>query len=198
MFVFAVVLVTVFGLAAQTQERISTETAAGILWLAFTFAGLLATDRAFLSERESRTMAALVAAPVSRPKIFLAKCLVSAALLLVVQVFTLPLAALFFEGVLHGPGLPLAAVVLLGDAALVIIGTLAGALVAPARTRGPLLTVLALPLLIPVLLFSTHCTAYLVASGWTGEAAKLLLILAAFDVIFGAAAYMLFPHVLEP
>ena len=198
MVVFAVVLVTVFGLAAQSQDRLAVEVASGMLWLAFAFAGLLATERAFAAERESHTLAALTAAPIARSAIFLGKCLSSAALVLLVQLFVLPLAGFFFENQLAGcPVLPLAGLILLGDAALIIVGTLTGAMVAPSRIRGPLLTVLALPLLIPVLVFSTACTAELAVRGWTELAAQQMATLAVFDVVFGAAAYLLFPHVIE-
>lgn len=197
MFLLALVLMTVFGLTAESQIRESPKMAAAVLWLAFAFAGLLAVERAFASEKESRTMPALLAAPVSRQTLLAAKCLSSAALLLLVQVFMVPVAVLFFEYALAGPVWPLVAVLLLGDAALVILGTLVSAMVAPARVRGPLLSVLVLPLLVPVLIYATHCTAELAEHGWTDRAAGLLGTMAVADVVFAAAAYLLFPHAVE-
>jgi len=197
MFVLALVLVTVFGLVADPAVRRSAHLAAGVLWLAFAFAGLLAVERAFASEKEDRTLPGLLAAPVQRQTIFAAKCLTSFALLLAVQVFTVPIASLLFEYSLSGPVLPLLAVLILGDAALVILGTLASAMVAPTRARGPLLTALVLPLLIPAVLVGTACTAELTSFGWTPRAEHLLLVLAAFDTVFAAAAYLVFPYVIE-
>ena len=197
MFLLALVLVTVFGLAADAEARRSTETAAAVLWLAFAFAALLAVERAFASEKESHTLAALLAAPVSRQTIFVAKCISSAVMLLAVQLCVVPLAVLFFELSLTGPPWALAALLVLGDVALIVLGTLASAMVAPARARGPLLAVLVLPLLVPVLLFTASCAAELAARGWTDRAAKLMLILVLFDLVFTLAAVLLSPHVLE-
>ena len=198
MFVLALVLVTVFGLVADTAVRRSAHLAAGILWLAFAFAGLLAVERAFASEKEDRTLPGLLAAPIQRQTVFAAKCLTSFALLLAVQVFAVPIAALLFEYSLSGPALPLLAVLVLGDAAVVILGTLASAMVVPARTRGSLLAALVLPLLIPAVLVGTACTAELASFGSTARAGHLLLVLLAFDAVFAAAAYLVFPYVIKP
>jgi len=197
MAVLALVLVTVFGLMTDPQVRGSSELASGVMWLAFVFAGLLAVERAFASEKDSRTLPGLLVAPIPRQTVFTAKCLSSVTLLLVVQAFTVPIALALFEFSLSGPPLPLLAVLLLGDAALVILGTLTSAMVAPTRACGPLLAVLVLPLLIPVLLVTTACTGELAAIGWTDRAGHLLLLLVVFDAVFGAAAYLLFPYVIE-
>jgi heme exporter protein B len=194
----ALVMVTVFGLVTEPALSHSPAMTAALLWLAFTFAALLAVERAFASEKESRAMAALLAAPLPRQTIFLAKCVSSLVLLLIVQIFTVPLAMIFFESTLGGPALALAAVLLLGDAALVIIGTLTSAMVVSARVRGPLLSVLALPLLIPVVVMAAGCAAELANSGWTDTAARLVMVLGLFDVVFLAAGWLLAPHVLEP
>lgn len=198
MFVLALVLVTVFGLAAGDSVRQSTQVATAVLWLAFTFAGLLAVEHAFASERESRTWPALLAAPVGRQTVFLAKCASSATMLAAVQLFTLPVALLFFEYTLAGPVLGLLAVLLLGNVALVVLGTFAGAMLAASRARGSLLTVLVLPLLVPVLIFVTACTAELTARGWSARAEYLMAILATFDLVFSVATTLLAPLVMEP
>ncbi|MBN2584772.1 MAG: heme exporter protein CcmB [Planctomycetes bacterium] len=197
MFVLALVLTTVFGLAAQEEVRRSPQMAAAALWLAFVFAGLLAVERAFASEKESRTMPALLAAPTSRQTLLAAKCVSSAVMLLAVQAVMLPIAVGVFEFAVRGPLLPLVGVLLAGDAALVILGTLTSAMVAPARVRGPLLSVLVLALLVPLMIFAAQCTAELAGYGWTPRAGMLLAAMAAADVVFGAAAYLLFPFAVE-
>ncbi|NLX58935.1 MAG: hypothetical protein GXY74_07585 [Phycisphaerae bacterium] len=197
MLVLALVLTTVFGLAAQDEVRRSPQTAASALWLAFVFAGLLAVERAFASERESRTMPALMAAPLSRQTLLAAKCVSSGAMLLAVQAVMLPIALGVFDFAVRGPVLPLAGVLLAGDAALVVLGTLTGAMVAPSRVRGPLLSVLVLALLVPMMIFAAQTTAELAAAGWTPRAASLLAAMAAADVVFAAAAYLLCPWAVE-
>jgi ABC-type transport system involved in cytochrome c biogenesis permease component len=54
-----------------------------------------------------------------------------------------------------------------------------------------------LPLLLPVLVFTTSCAGELAANGWTDRAGLLVLVLALFDVVFTTAALLLAPHVLE-
>jgi heme exporter protein B len=197
MAVLAVVLVAVFGLAAGRELRASPRLGAAVLHLALVLPALLAVERVFAGEKESRTLAALLAAPVSRRGLFVAKCLSASVLVLVAQALVVPAAALFFEIELAGRPWHLAGLLLLGDAALVVLGTLASAMVVSARARGSLLAVLVLPLLVPVLAATAAAAAEVAGGAWTGRATHLAAVLAAFDAVFILAALLLAPHVIE-
>lgn len=197
MVALSLVLVGVFALTASPEALRSPQTAAAVVALALTFAALLAGEQSFASERESHTLAALLAAPVDRRTLFLAKCAVTLLLVMVVELATLPVTALVFGSAFGGPAWALALVVLLTDVALATLATLAGAMLASARTRGPLLTVIVLPLLAPVLLSGVGCVAELAEAGWTERAGHLLALLAAFDLMLAPAAWLLSPEVID-
>ena len=71
--------------------------APGVLWVIFTFSGILGLHRSFGVEQADRAMDALLAAPVDREAIFLGKMLANLAFVLGVQAVALPAAALFYN-----------------------------------------------------------------------------------------------------
>jgi heme exporter protein B len=87
------------------------------------------------------------------------------------------------------------------------VGTLFGAMVSSIRTREVLLPILLFPIVIPIILAAVNGSAEVLlgpanASAETAEAKFRLLfqwikILAAFDVIFLAASYLVFEYVVE-
>ncbi len=199
MLVLAVVLVAVFGFFLEPAGREQAgQLSLAVIWLAVTFAALLAAERAFAAERESRTLSALLAAPMAPAVLLIAKCAFVLLLLIAVQALVAPLTLVFFRQTLAGPPHWLLLAALLGDVALALVATASAAMVAEARTRGPLLSVIALPLLVPVLLVVTQLFAELGAYGFSPRAAALTGVLAMFDVAFFAAAALLFPHIMEP
>lgn len=210
MIVLAVVLVTVLGAFLQpvqqtaapaapaAPEHSSSQLAAAVAWLAVTFAALLAAERAFAAEREDRTLGALLAAPIEPAAIFLAKSLFVLMLIAGLQLLVIPLTAILLGPPLIGPICWVLAATVLADISLAIVSTASAALVAEARLRGPLLSVIALPLLVPVLLIITTIFTELAAAGLSSRAAALMAALALFNLAFLAAAILLFPHIMEP
>jgi hypothetical protein len=78
---FAVSCVLVFAFALVRDGRALEDAAAGILWIAITFAGTLALGRTFERERHTETLRALMLAPAERPAIYCGKLLGILALL---------------------------------------------------------------------------------------------------------------------
>src|SRR5207248_6804792 len=95
LFVAAVFVVFHFALPG-TPSRLETS---GLLWVAILFTALLGLGRAFMPEREQRTLDGLVLAPCDRSAIWLAKSLATLAFLVAAEVVALPVFALFFHGV---------------------------------------------------------------------------------------------------
>lgn len=219
MIVLAVVLVTALGAFLLPTQQIATLSApaapatpatpadpahgssqlpAAVAWLAVTFAALLAAERAFAAEREDRTLAALLAAPIEPAAIFLAKSLFVLMLITGLQLLVIPLTAILLGSPLIGPIWWVLAATALADISLAVVSTASAALVAEARLRGPLLSVIALPLMVPVLLVITTIFTELAAAGLSSRAAALMAALALFNLAFLAAAILLFPHIMEP
>src|ERR1700756_5905319 len=93
LFVAATFVIFHFALPG-TPSRLETS---GLLWIAILFTALLGLGRAFVPEREQRTMDGLVLAPCDRSAIWLAKSLATLAFLVAAEVVALPVYALFFR-----------------------------------------------------------------------------------------------------
>jgi heme exporter protein B len=82
---------------------------------------------------------------------------------------------------------------LLGDIGLAVAATVLGAMAAQARARGALFSAIAVPVLLPLLVASSSATA--IALGAQGEAWPAMQMVAVYDVVMAAAAWMLFDFV---
>jgi heme exporter protein B len=141
-----------FGIGPEPQEL--ARVAAGIIWVTALLAALLALDRLFQADWEDGTLDLLALSPLPLELAVLAKCaghwLVTGVPLLVAT----PLVALLLH--LDGRALPaLLAAMALGTPSLSLIGALGAALSLGARRGGVLISLLVLPLEIPVLIFGT-------------------------------------------
>ena len=72
---FAVLAVVIFFFAWDNTAVASMDLAPGVLWVTFTFSGLLGLNRAFALEQADRAIDALLASPIEREAIFLGKAL---------------------------------------------------------------------------------------------------------------------------
>jgi heme exporter protein B len=171
--------------------------APGVLWVTFTFSGLLGLHRSFGVEAEDGAMDALLIAPVPREAIFLGKALANLAFVLGVQAVSLPAVALFYNLPVGPAVAPLAAVLVLAAIGLVAIGTLFAGIAANTRLAELLLPVLALPFFVPVVMPAAQATAGLLAGRPLAEAMDWVRILIAFDLVFCWACMVVFPHTLD-
>jgi heme exporter protein B len=89
------------------------DVAPGVLWVIFTFSGLLGLNRSFALEQADRATDALLAAPIEREAIYLGKALTNLLFVLGVQALAVPAVALFYNVPLGERALALAGVALL-------------------------------------------------------------------------------------
>jgi heme exporter protein CcmB len=142
-----------------------------MLWVAIAFTGTIGLGRAFDRERENDTMRALLLAPVPRLAVFLGKAIATATLVLAVAAVCTPLLALFLNAPLFAHPAPLILVVVLGAVGIAVIGSVFAATLLKVRSRDVLLPVILYPLLVPLFVAGTSCTAALVAEIPNFEAA---------------------------
>jgi heme exporter protein CcmB len=190
---FAVSCVLEFAFALVREGKPPQDGAAGILWIAIAFAGTLALGRAFERERQSETLRALLLAPAARPAIYLGKLLGILALLLLAEVFLVPLVALLFQAPLLSHPLWLAAVLVTGTLGFASVGTLFAAMLVRARSRDVLLPVLLYPITVPVIIAGVRGTAALLQPEVELEVVRFwVALLIAFDVVFVTLALWTF------
>jgi heme exporter protein B len=195
MAVFAALVIVTVAIALPTDEPALRAWIPVLLWVVLLFTALLGLARSFTSETEEGALAVLAQVPCDRGWVFVGKAGSNFVALVLVEVWTALLAAVFLE-VDWRLALPDALFAgLLGAAGLAVVGTLLAALSAQARFREFLLPVLLFPLALPVLVLASRLTAEAlggrVAPGvWWGA-------LALYAWAFALIAYFTFEHVLE-
>jgi heme exporter protein B len=185
-----------FALARDTVEG---ELAAGVLWVTLLFAAVLAIGRVFVAEREQGGFDGFLLAPVDPTAMLLAKAVVLFCFLVAVEIVAVPAFAILLLGPSAWPVLPeLAAVLLLADLGVAVVGTLVGALGVQARARELIVPIIALPLLIPVVIAAARATSpLLLEAGAAGLPGRWIAVLALYDLVFGLVALAIFDFLLE-
>ena len=197
MFVFAILTIVVFNFAFDLRvsgERVR-QVAPGALWVAFTFAGILGLNRAFVTERDQGCLEGLLLAPVDHTAIYYGKMISTVLFMMVVEALTLPVFTAFFGVNLFD--LRLLLVIFLGTVGFAAVGTLLSAMTAQTRAREVLLPILLLPVAAPVLIAAVKATAGVLDGLALSEISRWLQLLLAFDLIFPAVAFMTFDYVVK-
>jgi len=182
---FGALLVVIFSFAFPRDVRAVRGSVPGMLWTAIAFTGTIGLGRAFDRERENDTMRALLLAPVPRLSVFLGKAIATALLVLAVSVVCAPLLALFLDVPLFAYPIPLALIIVLGAVGLAMTGSVFAATLLKVRSRDVLLPVILYPLLVPLFVAGTKCTAALIAELPNFDAAWFWIeFLGIYDAVF--------------
>jgi heme exporter protein B len=192
---FALVILLLFSFAFEPTEEQTRQISGGLLWLVFAFAGALILNRSFARELVNDCLDALIAAPISGAALYLGKTFANFALLLAVELVSLPVFGVLYNVQWTRQFWPLMLVVVLGTWGLTVLGTMFSALTVNLRLRELMLPMLVYPLMIPCLLAAVQLTTPLVM-GQPLAADIWLRLLVAYDVIFTALALALVETVL--
>jgi heme exporter protein B len=195
--VFALLGLTIFYFAWDPTAVSAIDLAPGVLWVIFTFSGLLGLQRSFGVEQADRAMDALLSSPIDREAIYLGKALANVLFVAGVQAVALPAVALFYNVPLGGILLPLAGLALVAAIGVVAVGTLFSAMAVNTRLAELLLPMLSLPFFLPIVMAASQTTARLLAGRPAAEAWPWLRILLAFDLVFVVACTLAFPFTVE-
>lgn len=188
--VFVVLVLVVFNFGRDPTAVSNVDLAPSILWVTFTFAAILALNRAFQIELENQALEGLLLAPIDRGSIYLGKLIANLLFVVTIEVIGLPLVALFFNvQVLLAP---LVLVIALATVGFVSVGTLFSAMTVRTRFAELLLPVLLLPFMILPLTWAVQATVRLLAARPLSEIVGWLNMLAVYDIVFLALALLLF------
>src|SRR5438046_2358713 len=122
--VFALLGLVIFYYSWDPTAVAVTDLAPGVLWVIFTFSGLLGLHRSFGVEMEDHAIDGLLASPVSREAIFLGKATANLIFVVAIQAIAIPALAVFYNLPLGGVAVPLVAIAILAAIGLVAVGTL--------------------------------------------------------------------------
>jgi heme exporter protein B len=191
---FALLVIVVVSLALDPSERTSS-IAAGVLWIAFTFAGVLGLGRSFVLEKDKGCLQGLMLCPVDRAVIYFGKMLSTVIFMLVVEAIILPVFVILLDQPRFPPQLVLIAV--LATVGFAAVGTLFSALSVNTKAREVMLPLLFLPVASPVIIAAIEASSLALAGEPWSEIVSWLGVMVAFDVIFLAVSPLVFEFVLE-
>lgn len=170
---FFVLVVSLFplgvGPAPETLERI----AAGVIWVAALLSVLISLDRLFQADLEDGSLDQLALLPVPLSVVVMGKVAAHWLTTGLPLIVTAPLLGLLMQLDPAGYG-PLLAAMALGTPVLSLIGAVGAALTVGVRRGGVLLTLIATPFYIPVLIFGVGAVEAAV-TGFSPAAHLLLL-----------------------
>jgi heme exporter protein B len=195
--VFALISIVIFFFAWDPTAVGAIDLAPGVLWIIFTFSGLLGLQRSFNVEIAERAIDALLGAPIAREAIYLGKAIANLVFVAGVQVVAIPALALFYDVSLIAGLHVLVGIALLAAVGIVAVGTLFASMAVNTRLAELLLPMLALPFFVPILLPAAQATAKLLAGRPVTEITSWLKLLGAFDIVFVAACMFAFPYTLD-
>jgi heme exporter protein B len=198
MSLFAVTTFVIFHFALN-RSSVEGDLGSGILWVTLLFAAILGVNRLFVADADQGGFEAFLLAPVDRSAMLIAKFLTLLTYLLVLELIAVPAFSLLLLGPSLSGALPgLLAPLALGDLGIAAIGTLVAALAVQTRARDLLGPLLALPLFVPIVIGGARATAPLLQFAHrSGPAARWLLTLGLYDLVFGLIAFALFDFLLE-
>ena len=172
---FFVLAVVLFPFGVGPEPGVLARIAAGLIWVAALLAAMLSLERLFQADHEDGSLELMALEPVALEAVVLAKVAAHWLTTGLPLIVAAPLLAVLLNLPGDGFGVLLLAL-LLGTPTLSLIGAVGAALILGARRGGVLLSLLVLPLFIPVLIFG----AAAVEASLGGFAARPhLLVLAA-------------------
>jgi heme exporter protein B len=180
---FFIVTTTLFPFGVGPEANILARIASGVIWVSALLAAMLSLERVFQTDYEDGSLELLTLSPVSLELLILGKVLAHWLTTGLPLIIAAPLMAVMLNMDQDG-FVTLMIAMLLGTPALSLIGAIGAALILGARRGGVLVSLLVLPLYIPVLIFGAGAVeAALLGISATAQlqimAAILLLSLAA-------------------
>lgn len=181
LFFLAVVATIPFGIGPDLA--LLARIGPAILWIGALLSALLSLDRLFQADREDGTLDLYLTSPLPLPLVVLAKCAALWCASCLPLVLASPLLGLLLS--VEPPALlGVAATLLAGTPAIVLIGAVGAAVAASLPRGGVLVSVLTLPLCVPVLIFGVSASFGAVDA--VAPFRQPFLLLCALTLLYGA------------
>ena len=155
--IFFVLAVTLFPLGVGPEPGVLARIGSGVIWVAALLAAMLSLDRLFQADFEDGSLDLLGLGPLPLEFTVLAKCLAHWLATGAPLIVAAPVLALLLNMGAEGLG-ALVLAMLVGTPALSLVGAVGAALTVTVRRGGVLLSLLVLPLYVPILIFGVAAT----------------------------------------
>lgn len=149
---FFVIAVVLFPFGVGPEPGILARIAAGVIWVAALLASMLSLERLFQADYEDGSLELLALSPVALEWAVVAKVVAHWLTTGLPVIVAAPLLAVLMQLDSNGFGILVAALAL-GTPTLSLIGAIGASLILGSRRGGVLLSLLILPLYIPILIF---------------------------------------------
>ena len=195
MLLFGLLVIVVFNFAIDPTPKMVAVVAPGILWVSFTFGGVLGLNRSFGLEKDRGNLHGLMLAPVSRDALYFGKMLGNFLFMVIVEAIIYPAFAIMFNLPLLAPGfIPVA---LLATLAISAVGTVFSAMAVNTRSREVMLPALFFPIIVPVIIGAVEATGMLMGVEDDAGLMRWMMFLAVFDAVFIVICPVVFNFILE-
>lgn len=172
---FMLSVLVLIPLSIGPDQHLLQRLAPGIMWLALLLAVLLTSEKIFQQDYEDGTLDALITINLPLEWVSLAKALAHWLAVGLPLAIVAPVLGIFLN--IEGASIPLLMVAMvMGSLALSLLAAVGGAITAGLRRGGLLVSLLILPLYVPVLVFGLSATS--AASGPEGPLSSLLVLTA--------------------
>lgn len=195
MVVFSLIVLVIFNFAFELQGVDITVVGAGVLWVAFTFSGILGLGRSFAAEKDKGSLEGVLLSPVDRGAVFLGKAISNFIFITVMEAVTLPLFAILNNVAL--PWFHLIPYIVLGTLGFAAMGTLLSAIAASTKMREVMLPLLLFPVSIPLLMAAVKLTGGALHAQDFSQVALWFNILVLYNVLFLVITFWAFEYVVE-
>jgi heme exporter protein B len=197
MLFFALIVILVFSFSFSMDQDAARQLIAGIIWVAFTFTGIIGLGKSFTSELQNDCLESLQMCPAPKGAIYLGKVAANFLFMFSVEILLFPLFVLFFNlDVIEAVG-TLLIIFFLATLGLAAVGTLFSALTVQIRAREVMLPVLLLPLAVPVMIAAVEATRGALSGDPFSFYSQWIQLLIIFDIIFTVVSFWLFEFILD-
>lgn len=194
---FAVSALFITGLAMRGGGAVTPRIVAAVIWIIIFFSTILTFTTSFTREADQCTLGGLKTLPCPYTAILAGKIMFGSALIFLVICVIVPCSVFFFHLDLGGRFPLLLLVCLLGAAGCSFAGSFVSGLVMFSEGKTLLLSLLLIPVCIPVLLLSVMTTGKIIGAAGLSDILPELRLLLAFILLLSAVMTVTFPYVLE-
>jgi heme exporter protein B len=196
MLLFALLVIVIFNFAFVPTSAERRLIAPGILWVAFSFAGILGLNRSLSIESDNECLQGLLLAPLSRGDIYLGKVASNFTFTLIADLIILPIFVVFNNFNFDIKTIWIVGITVLGTLGFVSIGTTLSMISAHTRMKEVILPILQIPTTVPVVISAVEATS-MVLNDDTRTISFPLSLLGVFSTVYLTASYFLFEYVVE-
>jgi heme exporter protein B len=198
MLFLSLLLLVIFNFALDVDKNNVSSLAPGILWVIFTFSGILGMGRTSMAERDEEAYFSIVFSPVSAESFYMGKVLSNFLFLTIMEAITLVLFVILFDFETIIGALPeVLPSLVLGTLGFSLVGTLFSFLSTTSKYGEILLPFIYLPVIVPVILGGVSSMDIILNDPLKEGIMKWLQILVVFDVLYLSISLILFKYLLE-